>query len=102
MYRESTTTSNLVGIASAMVPPRGGEILGSRSVHFYLYLFFILSFLATRTVHTREPISTHHSPKDVRKCPILASVFRTFDMFGVIFSENPTTSASRREILATM
>ena len=46
-----------VGIVSAVAPHRSGEISGSRTFNFF-------SFLATRTAHTREQISTHDSTKD--------------------------------------
>ena len=60
MSRASTTLPNLVGIVSAVTPPRGGEISGSRAFNY----FFVFSFLATRTAQTREPISTHDGSKD--------------------------------------
>ena len=61
--RGSTTLPNLIWIVWAVAPPRSGEISGSRA--FYYYYYFVFSCLATRTAHTREPIPTHDSSKEV-------------------------------------
>ena len=62
MSCRSTTLLHLVEIVSAVAPPRGGKISGSRAFHYYF--LFVFSFLATRTAQTREPIFTHNSSKD--------------------------------------
>ena len=69
--------------------PRSGEISGSRA--FIIILIFVFSFLATRTAHTREPISTHDSSKDVawrEKVP-LSKCFSKFWLFGRHFLRKP-------------
>ena len=69
------------------------------------FFFIVLSFLAMRTAHTRELISTHDSSKDVvwrKENPYKTSVFRNFDFLGVIFPENPTKLAGHREVPAKM
>jgi len=66
--------------------------------------FFFLSFLATRTGQTREPISTHDSSKDAvwRKEVLSKQVFFEILTLGVIFPENPTIFAGNRVISAKM
>ena len=68
-------------------------------VHF---IFFI--FLATRTAHTREPISMYDSSKDAvrRKEVSSKQVFFGILTLGAISSENPTNFAHSREIPAKM
>ena len=38
--RGSTTLPNLVQIVSAVTPPRGGEISGSRAFYYFFVFFF--------------------------------------------------------------
>ena len=96
----SKTLPNLVTIISAVAPPHGGEISGSRAFHYYFFCFF--SFLATRTAHTREPIFTHISSKDAvwRKERPSKQVFFEILTLGVIVPENLTNFAGSREIPA--
>ena len=86
--RGSTTLQNLVGIVWAVAPPRSGEISGSRA----FYYFFVLSFLATRTAHTREPISTHDSSKDAiwrKKVPSEQVLFEMLTLWGSFSPKTP-------------
>jgi len=58
--RVSVTLPNLVKFVSAVVPPRGGEIYGSRAFYYYfLIMFCVFIFLDTHTAHTRELIFKH-------------------------------------------
>jgi len=59
--RVSATLPSLVKIVSAVAPPRGGEIYGSRA---FFIIIFVFIFLDTQTAYTREPILTHNSSKD--------------------------------------
>jgi len=61
--RVSATLPSLVKIVSAVAPPRGAEIYGSRA---FLLLLFLFLYSLTRTTYrpTREPILAHNSSKD--------------------------------------
>ena len=61
--RGSITLPNLVTIVSAVAPHMVVKYRGR--MPFIINIFFVFSFLALRTAHTREPISTHNSSKDV-------------------------------------
>jgi len=53
--RVSATLPSLVKIVSAVAPPHGGEIYGSRA---FFIIIFVFIFFDTHTAYTREPILT--------------------------------------------
>jgi len=63
MSRFSATLSSLVNTVSAVAPPRGGEIYGSR-VFFIIFIIIVFIFLDTHSAYTREPILTYNSSKN--------------------------------------
>jgi len=64
MSRVSATLPSLVNIVLAVMPPRGGEIYGSRAF-FIIIIIFVFIFPDTHTAYICEPILTHNSSKDV-------------------------------------
>ena len=83
--------------------PHGGEISGR--VPFIIIIIIVFSFLATRTAHTREPIFTHDSSKDVvwrREVTSKQVFFEILTFWGSFSPENPTNLAGIREIPAKM
>jgi len=95
--RVSTTLPSLVKIVSAVAPPRGGEIYGSRA---FFIIIFVFIFLDTHTAYTREPILTYNSSKHanwLKEIPF-KQVFFDISLSWVIFPQNPQYFTVIREI----
>ena len=87
--RGSTTLPNFVKNVSAVVPPRCGELSGSRAFYYY---FFVFSFLATHTAHTHEPIPMRDNSKDAvwrKKVPSKQVFFKILTLWGLFSPKAP-------------
>lgn len=89
MSRVPPTLQSLMKIDSAVVPPHGGEIYGSRAFYFFLFLIS-LTRLQPKPLNRFQCTIAQKTRTDSRKCP-LSKCFPIFSLLRAHFPRKPLT-----------